>query len=92
MAVGVIDGHRHGKRDKREEPGSKNQMKQWLLLLLLHIFSVLSLQLNKLRRHKESATDLSNDSPARGHKEVRKSTGHIMVTTRYSNQHGSESR
>ena len=32
--------------------------------------------------------DLSNVNPslARGHKEVRRSTGHIMVTTRYTNQ------
>ena len=28
--------------------------------------------------------------PARGHKEVRSLTGHIMVTTRYSNQQGSD--
>ena len=30
--------------------------------------------------------------PACGHKEVRRSTGHIMVTTRYSDQQGSKSR
>ena len=35
---------------------------------------------------------LSNTNLARGHKEVRRSTGHIMVTTRYSNQQGSKSR
>ena len=29
---------------------------------------------------------LSNANPACGHKEVRRSTGHIMVTTRYSDQ------
>ena len=29
---------------------------------------------------------------ARGHKEVLRSTGHITVTTRYSDQHGSKSR
>ena len=49
------------------------------LLLLIHTFSVLSLQLKKL--------GLSNADPARGHKEVRRSTGHIMGTARYSNQH-----
>ena len=37
-------------------------------------------------------SDLGNANPARGHKEVRRSTGHIMVTTRYSNQQGSKSR
>ena len=31
-------------------------------------------------------------NPACGHKEVRRSTGHIMVTTRYSDQQGSKSR
>ena len=36
--------------------------------------------------------DLSNANPARGHKEVRRSTGHIMVTARYSDQQGSKSR
>ena len=36
--------------------------------------------------------DLSNTNPARGHKEVRRSTGHIMVTTSYSNHQGSKSR
>ena len=35
---------------------------------------------------------LSNANPACGHKEVRRSTGHIMVTTRYSDQQGSKSR
>ena len=30
-------------------------------------------------------------NPARGHKEVPRSTGHIMVTTRYSDQQGSKS-
>ena len=63
-----------------------------LLLLLIHTFSVLSLQLKKLRRHNKSAIDLSNANPACGHKEVRRSTGHIMVTTRYSDQQGSKSR
>ena len=65
-----------------------------VLLLLIHTFSVLSLQLKKLRWHnKSSAIDLSNVNPACGHKEVRRSTGHIMVTTRYySDQQGSKSR
>ena len=60
--------------------------------LLIHTFSVLSLQLKKLRRHNKSAIDLSNANPACGHKNVRRSTGHIMVTTRYSDQQGSKSR
>ena len=60
--------------------------------LLIHTFSVLSLQLKKLRWHNKSAIDLSNANPACGHKEVRRSTGHIMVTTRYSDQQGSKSR
>ena len=42
--------------------------------------------------HNKSAIDLSNVNPARGHKEVRKSTGHIMVTTRYSDQQRLKSR
>ena len=62
------------------------------LLLLIHIISVMSLQLKKLRRHNKSAIDLSNANPACGHKEVRRSTGHIMVTIRYSDQQGSKSR
>ena len=40
---------------------------------------------------KKSAIDLSNVSPACGHEDVRRSTGHIMVTTRYSDQQGSKS-
>ena len=40
----------------------------------------------------KSAIDLSNANPARAHKEARRSTGHIMVTARYSNQQGSKSR
>ena len=63
-----------------------------LLLLMIHTFSVLSLQLKKLRWHNQSAIDISNDNPARGHKQVRRSRGYIMVTTRYSNQQGSKSR
>ena len=63
-----------------------------LLLLLIHTFSVLSLQLKKLRRRNKSAIDLSNANPACGHKAVRRSTGHIMVTTRYSDQQGSKPR
>ena len=35
---------------------------------------------------------LSNVNPACGHKVVRRSTGHIMVTTRYSDQQGSKSQ
>ena len=31
-------------------------------------------------------------NPVRGHKEVPRSMGHIMVTTRYSDQQGSKSR
>ena len=40
-------------------------------------------QLKKVRRHNESAIDRSKVNPARGHKEVRRSTGHIIVTIRY---------
>ena len=61
-------------------------------MLLIHTFSVLSLQLKKLRRHNQSAIDLSNANGARGHKEVRRPTGLIVVTNRYSNQQGSNSR
>ena len=50
-------------------------------LLLIHTFSVLSLQLKKLRRYNKSAIDILNANPACGHKEVQRSTGHIMVTT-----------
>ena len=37
-------------------------------------------------------TDLSNANPACGYKKIRRSTGRIMVTTRYSIQQGSKSR
>ena len=57
-----------------------------LLLLLIHTFSVLFLQLKKLRWANKSAIDLSNANPACLHKEVPRSTGHIVVTTRYSDQ------
>ena len=58
----------------------------------IHTFSVLHLQLKKLRCHYQSAKDLSNANPARGHSEARRSAGYIMVTARYSNQQGSKSR
>ena len=41
---------------------------------------------------QQVSKDLSNANPACGHKEVRRSTGHIIVTTRYSDQQGSKSR
>ena len=62
-----------------------------IIMLLTHAFNVLSLKLKKLRRHNKSAIDLSNANPACGHKQVRRSTGHITVTTRYSDQQGSRS-
>ena len=41
-----------------------------LMILLIHTtFSVMSLQVKKLRRQNDSAIDLSNVSPARGHRE-----------------------
>ena len=88
-------GENRVKRKNREKPCVKLHHLNHLLLLLLlliHTFSVLSLQLKKLRWHNKSALDLSNANPACGHKEVRRSTGHIMVTTRYSDQQGSKSR
>ena len=83
-----------------------------VLLLLIHTFSVLSLQLKKTTvtqqvRHRHVVVvvffTLINRpqpypviyvvaNPVRGHKEVPRSTGHIMVTTRYSDQQGSKSR
>ena len=63
-----------------------------ILLLIIHTFGVLSLQLKKLRRHNKSAIDLSNANSACGHEEVPRSTGHIMGTTRYSDQQESKSR
>ena len=60
--------------------------------MVVYTFSVLSFQSEKLRLYNKSAIDLSNVNPARGHKEVQRSTGHIIVTTRYSDQEGSKSR
>ena len=52
-------------------------------LFLIHTSSVLlTLQLKELRGHRESGIHLSNDNSIRGHKEIRRVTGHIMVTTR----------
>ena len=42
--------------------------------------------------YNKSAIDLSNANPAHGHKEVPRSRGHIVVTTRYSDRQGSKSR
>ena len=70
----------------------KSSVIMLLLLLLIQTFSVLSLQLKNLRRHNKSVIDLSNANPACGHKDVPRSTGHIMVTTRYSKQQGSKSQ
>ena len=44
------------------------------------------------RCHNKSARDLSNANPDRGHKELRRSTGHILVKARYSDQQGFNSR
>ena len=43
-------------------------------------------QLKKLQGHNKSAIDLSNANPAYSHKDIPRSTSHIMVTTRYSDQ------
>ena len=48
-----------------------------LIYSLPHTFTILSLQLKKLRRHNKSAVDLSNANPGRGHQELRQSTRHI---------------
>ena len=50
------------------------------------------LQLKKLQGHNKSAIDLSNANPAHGHKDIPRSTSHIMVTTRYSDQQEFKSR
>ena len=50
------------------------------------------LQLKKLQGHNKSAIDLSNASPAHGHKDIPRSTSHVMVTTRYSDQQEFKSR
>ena len=41
---------------------------------------------------RDSHIYLSNVNPSRGHKEVRRPTGHIMAITRYANQQRSRSR
>ena len=46
--------------------------------------------MKKIRRHHKSAIDLSNANPTHGYKEVRTSTGHSMLTTRYSDQQRSK--
>ena len=48
-----------------------------LVYSLIHTFSILSLQLKKLRCHNKSAIDLSNANPGRDHQALRQSTGHI---------------
>ena len=50
------------------------------------------LQLKKLQGHNKSAIDLSNANPAHGHEDIPRSTSHIMVTTRYSDQQEFKSR
>ena len=72
--------------------GNMETRKLLLLRLLIRTFSVLFLQLKKLRRHNKSAIDLSNTNPAHGRKEVPRSTRHIIVTTRYADQQRSKSR
>ena len=49
--------------------------------LILHnqVSGVLSLKLKKLGRQNDSTIDLSNVNPTRGHKEVQRPTGHIMM-------------
>ena len=50
-----------------------------LVYPLIHTFSILFLQLKKLRRYNKSAIDLSNTNPGHGHQELRQSAGHIKV-------------
>ena len=57
-----------------------------------HIQRVVLATVETMVTQQVSHRDLSNTNPARGHKEVRWSTGHIMVTSLYLNQQGSKSR
>ena len=70
----------------------RKSMFEYLLLLSYHTFSVSSLHLKKLWLHDKSVIDLLHANPACSHQEVPRSTGHIMVTTRCSDQQGSKSR
>ena len=63
-----------------------------MLMLLIYTYNVLSLELKKPLRHNKSAIDQSDVNPARGQKEGRRSTNHTTLTTRNSNQQGSQSR
>ena len=51
------------------------------------IFDI-SLCENSINSTNQNQSHLPNANPARGHKEVQRSTVHIMVTTRYSNPQG----
>ena len=63
------------------------------MLLISHIQRiVLATEETTVTQQVSHRIDLSNANPARGHKQVRRSTGHIMVTTPYSNQQRSKSR
>ena len=60
--------------------------------MLIYTFGVLSLAIEETTVTQQASHRPIKANPACGHKEVRRSTGHIMVTTRYSNQLGSKSR
>ena len=92
---GRYDRWRHviGPRySRRHSTRSLTKVDMMLSSLLIHTFSVLSLQMKNLRWHNKSAIDLSKANSACGHKEVWRSTGHIMVATPYSDQQGYKSR
>ena len=76
-------------------PAFSDSQQYQLLLLLIHTFSVLSLQATEETMVTQQVSHRPIKCPcllARGQKEVRRSTGHIMVTTRHSNQQRSKSR
>ena len=57
-----------------------------------HIFQRMVLATKETMVTEQVSLGMSKANPARGHKGVRRSTGHIMMTTRYSNQKLSKSR
>ena len=73
---------------------------EWHILVKVVVVVVVDSHMQRIVLATEETTvtqqvshkPLSNANPACGHKEVRRSTGHIVVTTRYSDQQASKSR
>ena len=90
-------GPRRKKNDRGQRSAFSSETFRFALSILAHRGSAFPWLVNdraalRLRRIWCVPTNNMDGNPVRDHKEVPRSTGHIMVTTRYSDQQRSKSR